>query len=307
MKRAIQRAVAVAVTVFLFALARPANAGQSPGNDLDDFMAKVLARRKVSEDAIRDYVLNETEQFAAIGPGQAPLFRSKREYLWYVRDGIHVRSPIRFDGVTINKDERKQYEDNWIKEEQQREKKKAEGKPAGAPAPAAVDATKPSLISQIAEPRFISEAYFLDFKFESGNYYLAGKEKLRGHDVLVIEYYPTNLFNDSDEKKSKDGDKSSKKEQEQDAEINRKMNKTSMVKLWIEPTQFQIVKYTFVNVSMDFLPGAWLVHVDNLNASMEMSEAIPGAWLPESISIEGGFSLQEIGTRIVKSQSEFFF
>ena len=62
MKSAIQRAVAVAVTVFLFALARPANAGQSPGNDLDNFMAKVLARRKVSEDAVRDYVLNETEQ-----------------------------------------------------------------------------------------------------------------------------------------------------------------------------------------------------------------------------------------------------
>ena len=37
-----------------------------------------------------------------------------------------------------------------------------------------------------AEPRFVSEAYFMDFKFEAGNYYLAGREKLEGHDVLRI-------------------------------------------------------------------------------------------------------------------------
>ena len=37
----------------------------------------------------------------------------------------------------------------------------------------------------------MSEAYFMEFKFEPGNYYLAGREKLEGQDVLKIEYYPT--------------------------------------------------------------------------------------------------------------------
>ena len=41
------------------------------------------------------------------------------------------------------------------------------------------------------KPRFVSEAYFMDFKFEPGNYYLAGNEKLEGKEVLKIEYYPT--------------------------------------------------------------------------------------------------------------------
>ncbi len=48
----------------------------------------------------------------------------------------------------------------------------------------------------------MSEAYFMDFKFEPGNYYLAGREKLEGHDVLRIEDYPTNLFNDDDDEKT---------------------------------------------------------------------------------------------------------
>ncbi len=37
----------------------------------------------------------------------------------------------------------------------------------------------------------------MDFKFEAGNYYLAGRETLEGHDVLRIEYYPTRMFDDT--------------------------------------------------------------------------------------------------------------
>src|SRR5204863_9045655 len=80
----------------------PAVAGQSATGDLDSFMAKVLTRRKVSEEALKDYVLTDVEQVEAIAPGDATVFRSKREYLWYVRDGIHVRSPVRIDGVAIS-------------------------------------------------------------------------------------------------------------------------------------------------------------------------------------------------------------
>ena len=48
----------------------------------------------------------------------------------------------------------------------------------------------------------MSEAYFMDFKFEPGNYYLAGREKLEGHDVLRIEYYPTHLSTTTDDEKT---------------------------------------------------------------------------------------------------------
>ena len=50
----------------------------------------------------------------------------------------------------------------------------------------------------------------MDFKFEPGNYYLAGREQLDGQQVLRIEYYPTRMFNDDDEK---DKDKRDKKEE----------------------------------------------------------------------------------------------
>ena len=39
----------------------------------------------------------------------------------------------------------------------------------------------------------------MDFKFEPGNYYLAGRDTLDGHDVLKIDYYPTKLFDDDDD------------------------------------------------------------------------------------------------------------
>ena len=42
----------------------------------------------------------------------------------------------------------------------------------------------------------------MDFKFEPGNYYLAGREQLEGQQVLRIEYYPTQMFNDDDEQEN---------------------------------------------------------------------------------------------------------
>ena len=102
----------------------------------------------------------------------------------------------------------------------------------------------------------------MDFKFEPGNYYLAGREQLDGTQVLRIEYYPTHMFDDDDH--DRDDRKSEKRARRRRAtraagggqDIERKMNKTAMVTLWIDPAEHQIVKYTFDNVWMDFLPGA---------------------------------------------------
>ena len=289
------------VFLLLFLLEPSVDAGQAPTGDLDSFMVKVLARRKMSQDALSDYVLNDVEQVEAVGPGDVTLFRSKREYQWYVRDGMHVRSPVRVDGVAIGKDQVKEQEDNWIKEEKARQKRKAElaaksqsevpGNESTNAAPP--DPSKTSLIAQIAEPRFISEAYFLNFKFEPANYYLKGKEKFEGRDVFVIEYYPTNLFNDGPDESDnrREQKKPEKPPSKKDLEIDRRMNKTSLVTLWVDPVEAQIVKYTFNNVWIDFLPAAWMVRVDHLKATMEMSQPLPGVWLPRAISIQAGVSL----------------
>src|SRR6185369_17602969 len=88
--------------------------------DLDRFMAQALQRRDVDRQALSDYVLDEVESFEVLGPGRVPYARMKREYTWYVRDGIHVRSPVKYDGVPIPEADRRAYEDHWIKSEQGR-------------------------------------------------------------------------------------------------------------------------------------------------------------------------------------------
>ena len=192
------------------ASAQPTSAktAATPANELDAFMEKVLKRREVNRQTLEQYVLDEIEQFEVLGPSKMPVFRQKREYSWYVRDGLHVRSPVRFDGVTVGDDKRKEYEENWAQRERKRlERKDAkakEGKGADKDAPAESvdppptpdDASGPSGASPIPTPRFVSEAYFMDFKFEPGNYYLAGREQLEGQQVLRIEYYPTRMFDD---------------------------------------------------------------------------------------------------------------
>ena len=171
----------------------------------------------------------------------------------------------------------------------------------------------------------------MDFKFEPGNYYLAGKENLDGHEVLKIDYLPTKLFNEHDStsedaeirrerekekaNQAKDAkpnekkpDKRSAKEQEKDKKvkenIDRKMNKSSQVTLWVDPASHQIVKYTFDNVWMDFLPGGWLVKVDDLRASMQMGQPFPGVWLPHNLNIHAGLSLA-LGSMELSYKREF--
>jgi hypothetical protein len=270
------------------AASRPAT---KPSGDLDQFMERVLARREVNRAVLNQYVLDETEEFQVLGPGRWPLHRMKRDFTWYARDGMHVRSPVRFDGVKVDEAARQKYEADWIKREQERRERKDKKEPEKGEVSVGPNGLQVSGGGVAAtEPRFVSEAYFMDFKFEPGNYYLAGRETLEGHNVLRIEYYPTRLFNDSDdEKRPREMKKDRDNRQEQD--IDRKMNKTALVTLWVDPAEHQIVKYTFENVWMDFLPGAWLVRVDDIRASMTMGQPIAGVWLPRSMNIHGGFTL----------------
>jgi hypothetical protein len=293
------------------ASAQPASAktAATPANELDAFMEKVLKRREVNRQTLEQYVLDESEQFEVLGPARMPVYRQKREFTWYVRDGLHVRSPVRFDGVTVGDDKRKEYEENWAQRERKRlERKDAkakEGKGADKdasaesvdPPPTSDDPAGPSGSSPIPTPRFVSEAYFMDFKFEPGNYYLAGREQLEGQQVLRIEYYPTRMFNDDDEKKNDEQRERERKREQSDKDrkmeqrIERQMNKTALVTLWVDPVEHQIVKYTFDNVWMDFLPAGWLVKIDDIRASMTMGQPFPGVWLPREVNVHAGVTM----------------
>jgi hypothetical protein len=132
------------------------------------------------------------------------------------------------------------------------------------------------------EPGFVSAAYFLDFKFEQGQYALAGREQYLGRDVLKVEYYPTRMFTGG-------RGRPNRQLRERNKEIGRQMNKVSLVTLWIDQADRQIVKYDFSNVDADFFPAGWLMRLEDVTASMEMSQPFEGVWLPKVIRI--GFDM----------------
>jgi hypothetical protein len=248
-------------------------------------MERVLARRDVNKKVLNDYILDERERFEILGPGRFPLHRTNREYTWFVRDGIHVRSPVTFDGVTVPEPARVEAEDRWVRREKARAERKAKGQKEDTYVAVGTEGISTNVVP--TEPRFVSESYFMDFKFEPGNYYLAGREALEGQEVLKIEYYPTGMFKDDDTPEQRKRDRGQK---EEDA-MWRKMNKTALVTLWVDPTNHQIVKYTFDNVWLDFLPAAWLVRVDSMRASMSMSQPFEGVWLPRGMEVSAGVTL----------------
>jgi hypothetical protein len=152
-------------------------ASAQPAADLDRFMADVLARRDDNWRKLQQYVLDERETADFLGPGRIHLFGLDREYTWFLRKRIFVRSPVKFDGVPLREDERRRAELTWIDQErsQRTDHSAAEAAvpqaaavtpdPASRGAPTAVDA----ILRGTREPRFVSAAYFLRFKFEPGH------------------------------------------------------------------------------------------------------------------------------------------
>lgn len=296
--------LATALAALAVIIARPAIAqvASPPRTDLDVLMEEVLANRDRIWTHLRDYVLDERERFALIGPDGGRLFGQDRTFTWYARDGVGVRSPLTANGVTVSEEERRKYEDDWLAREQRRDARERERKavtlslgPAGAKVEvsrgdtdrrsddtAPDGTTEPSLGASL-EPRFVSEAYFLRFKFEPGNYYFAGRETLDGREVLKIEYLPTRLYDD---------DRTTPEVTDPDEEeIGRKMNKVALVTLWIDSEAKQIVRYTFDNAEFGFLPGRALVRVDKVRASMTMATVLDGIWMPRSITMDGAVTL----------------
>ena len=165
-------------------------------NELDSFMQQVLARRDDNWKKLQQYILDETERAELRGPGEALIWGEKREYVWYLREGFFVRSPVRFNGVTIGERDREKYEQTFLRRAKQRENRSNERENGASAAPTAPSDVQ-SLIRQTREPQFVSSAYFLRFKFENGRYAVVGRETIDNGEVLRIEYYPTQLFSDA--------------------------------------------------------------------------------------------------------------
>ena len=267
----------------------------SAQTDLDAFMSRVLERRDDNWKKLQQYVLEERETLQITGPGARPLYGTQRDYAWFPRDGIFIKSPLRADGVTISESERRKAEEEWLQREQRREKRRAEraarnnaSSAPDSPAPDAGDtnagAINEASVREALEPGFVSAAYFLKFKFDPGQYALAGREKLEGRDVLRIEYYPTKLFNEGRTRPNKEIRK-------RDDQIDAKMDKVALVTLWVDPAEHQILKYDFHNLPLDFLPGRSIVRIDGLRAAMEMGQPFPNVWLPRAIRVGFDMSL----------------
>ncbi len=283
----------------------PANLGAQ--SDLDAFMEKVLARRDDNWKKLQQYVLEEEEKFDLTGPGGFPLWGMRREYTWFIRQGIFVRSPVSADGVKLSEADRKKAEDQWLRRQRNREeneKRRAEQRAKGEEVtgpdrqisisiPGGVETSSSDdrgtgapitntddMLKQVREPQFVSSAYFLKFRFEKGHYALAGREKIGDVQALKIEYYPeAGLFKDGRSKPDK-------KVKDEDDRIEEKMNKSSMVTLWIDPATHQILQYVFDDIDWDFFPGRSLVRIGDLQATMQMGQAFPNVWLPKSIEME---------------------
>jgi hypothetical protein len=256
--------------------------GVSAQTDLDTLMGQVLLRRDENWKKLQQYVLEEREQLEVRGSSQHPIWGEHREYSWYIRNGLFVRSPVKINGAAVSESDRQKYEADYLKRLERRE---------GRGDASAQDSDEPStdgILRQIRQPQFISSAYFLRFKFEQGKYAFVGRETVGERETLRVEYYPERLFTGTDRRRGR-GD--AEKNRAYDTEFRRLMNKVALVTLWVDPAAHQIVKYTFNNIALDFLPAQWLLHVDEVKASMIMGQPFPDVWLPASVDIDAAMSL----------------
>jgi hypothetical protein len=255
----------------------------APNSDLDTLMAKALERRDIDWDRLHNYVFREKEELELRGFGSAPIESWRREYLWLVRDGYLVRSPVRANGVALSAEEQAKAEHEWIENQKKRKHNSLE-----------------------------REAFF-GFKFQPGRYLLAGKKNVNGRELLVVEYYPKldDLDDDEDSKSEKGATqkkqqppKSAKQETDEDY-YERMFEKTLVVTMLVAPEENQIVQMGFDNIRLDFLPARWLVRVDDLKANMTMHKPFEDVWLPQSIHASGAVSTAN-GSLTIRYVREFF-
>lgn len=269
-----------------------------PATDLDRLMEEVVRRRDDNWKKLQQYILTERQRVSVTGPDGLRVYGSSHEYQWFVKEGFFIRSPLTANGVSLGEEDRRRYEQRYLARMKARDARKAKrDAEKGLPPPPEPAGPVGDLLSQQAEPAFVSAAYFLEFKFEPGRYALAGRERIDGREVLRIEYHPARLFDDEEEtqlevsphganvrREARNSERRRHRDDDRGDEVERQMNRTSLVTLWVLRDEKQIIRYVFDNVDWGFLPGRSVVRIDDVTASMKMHEAFPGVWLPQAIA-----------------------
>src|SRR5918911_301938 len=82
--------------------------------DLDLLMRQVLTKRDENWKKLQQYVLDEREVIELRGPSQRPIWGEHREYTWYIRNGLFVRSPVKANGAAVPESDRQKYEADFL-------------------------------------------------------------------------------------------------------------------------------------------------------------------------------------------------
>jgi hypothetical protein len=255
------------ILVILFPIVLAGNyAGDvDDGGDIDAFMAKVLAKRDSNREALRGYLFSERELLEIKGIELPAYERMEREYLWVEREGYLVRSPVRVNGVAVSREEQQAAEREWLEKAR---KRRQEG---------------------------LDQEAFFGFEFQPGRYLYAGKQGLQGREVVAVDYFPK-----MDRKRA-----ASKRRKARQEYFDRMFEKTLQVNMLILPEEHQIVKITFDNLGLDFLPFRWLVRFEGLTGSMLMDKPLGDVWLPKEIQAEGRVSTAD-GALSIRYSKDFF-
>ena len=223
---------------------------QGPAEDIDTFMKKVLEQRDTNWEQYYNYFCKERAVISIEGSIQGvPVQGLSMEFLWFVRDGYVVRSPLSVDGVAVSVSGRESAEKEWIERLKERESN-----------------------------RNPDRETFFGLEFEPGNSFFAGNDRFEGRDVVVVEYYPEpGSFSDDDHEEGDD----------EDDEIEAQIAKVLLVTMLIDPKEHQIVHMTLDNVGFDFLPAGWLFKLDTIEMSLSMHKPIEDIWLARDIEAYG--------------------
>src|SRR5262245_49233726 len=107
-------------------------------SDLDAFMRQVMERRDDNWKKLQQYILDERDEFDLRGPGSFPIWGERREFTWFAKDGFFVQSPLKVNGATVGEDDRRKYEDNYLRRQKARDRRARERAAAEATGTATV-------------------------------------------------------------------------------------------------------------------------------------------------------------------------
>ena len=253
-------------------------------------MQQVVARRDDNWKKLQQYILDEREVADLRGPGNIRMWGEDREYTWFIRDGYFIRSPVKFNGVTISEDERRKAEDEYLQRSQRRDARAAAREGTRRKATTPDQRRRPHPPDAPAAVRLVGVLPAVQVRRRPVR--ARRPRAVRGPRRAARRVLPDEAVR-GQAGRAAGGAPATRdsKQNRQEAELRRVMNKVALVTLWIEPASHQIVKYTFDNINFDFLPGQWLVHVDTAKASMTMSQPFTDVWLPRGIEVNVGLTL----------------